>query len=86
MDRDKIYLGKKHNDIKVIKTEILFTPLLIFLPIIVAGFLINDWYYRGFSMGDAAYDGELIIGVIILIGNIIFDVPFVKSLLSFRRK
>jgi len=80
------YLKAKSNDIKVIKTEIIFTPLLFALPIIVAIFFINDWYCRGFSTGISAFNGEMMIAIIILVGNIIFDIPFIKSLNKFRKK
>jgi len=80
------YLKAKSNKIKVLKTEIIFTPLLLAFPVIVALLLINDWYCRGFSMGISAFDGELMIAFIILVGNIVFDIPFVRSLIKFRKK
>lgn len=87
MNKQKMeYMKKENNYAKVIRTEILFTPLLIVIPFIVSILLINDWYARGFSMNDAAFDGELIIGIIILVGNIIFDIPFIKSLKTIRKQ
>ena len=74
------YMKTDNNYAKVIRTEILFTPLLIIVPIIVSVFLIYDWFTRGFLVNNPAYDGELMLGIIILIGNIIFDIPFIKSL------
>lgn len=71
---------------RVIRTEILFTPLLIVLPIVVGVFLIYDWFCRGFSIGSSVFDGELMLGIIILVGNIMFDIPFLKSLLRYRRR
>ena len=73
-------MKKGNNYTKVIRTEILFTPLLITLPLVVSILLIYDWYNRGFSVNNPAFNGELILGIIILVGNIIFDVPFIKSL------
>ena len=84
--KEMYYLKAESNDIKVIKTEIIFTPLLLAFPIIVAFLLINDWYYRGFSMGISDFNGELMIAIIILIGNIAFDIPFIKSLIKIRKK
>jgi len=66
------------------RPELWFAPLLIILPIVVSIFLIRDWFYRGFSLGISTYDGELFLAIIILVGNIIFDVPFLKSLISRR--
>ena len=81
MNKEKMeYMKKNNNYAKVIRTEILFTPLLIIVPIIISIFLIHDWFTRGFSMNNPAYDGELMLGIIILVGNIIFDIPFIKSL------
>lgn len=81
MNKEKMeYMKKDNNYAKVIRTEILFTPLLIIVPIFVSIFLIYDWFTRGFSVNNPAYDGELMLGIIILVGNIIFDILFIKSL------
>jgi len=83
----KEYLKTDHKNLRVIKTEILFTPLLIVFPLIIASYLISDWYLRGYVQGNSsAFEGELILGIIILIGNIMFDIPFVKSLIHYRKK
>jgi len=71
---------------KIVRAELLFMPLLIIAPIIVSVFLIYDWYTRGFLVNDPAFNIELILGVIILVGNIIFDVPFIKSLKAVSKK
>jgi hypothetical protein len=81
------YLKKDSDDLRrVIRIEIWFTPLLIVLPLIVGGFLIYDWFCRDFSMNDLELTGELMLGVIILVGNVMFDIPFLKSLLRYRRR
>jgi hypothetical protein len=79
------YMKTDNNYEKVIRAEILFTPLLIIFPIIVSTYLIYDWFNRGFSVGNSVYDGELMLGVIILIGNIIFDITFIKSLKALKK-
>ncbi len=71
---------------RVIRTEILFTPLLIVFPIIVGLFLIYDWYQRGISVGCFDYTAELFFGLIIIFGNIAFDFPFIKSLRDLSKK
>lgn len=80
------YLKTDYSDLKVVKTEIMLTPLLIVLPIVVAIFLINDWFNSGFLKGNSVYNGELLLAIIILVGNIMFDVPFIKSLIQYKKK
>jgi len=80
------YLKNEYNNLRIVRTEILFTPLLVILPLIVASFLIYDWFCRGFSEGSSIYNSELMLGIIILVANITFDVPFIKSLIKFKKK
>ncbi|MCK5261087.1 MAG: hypothetical protein KAJ44_02800 [Thermoplasmatales archaeon] len=86
MSNKKSEPGKGRNNTRLMRLELWFTPLLIILPIVVSIFLIRDWFYRGFSLGISTYDGELFLAIIILVGNIVFDVPFLKSLISLREK
>jgi len=79
------YLKIKDNNLRLVRTEILFTPLLVLLPLIVAVFLINSWFYNGLSKGISDYDGELMLAIIILVFNIMFDIPFIRSLIKFNR-
>jgi hypothetical protein len=74
------YLKKEKGYAKLRRAELWLAPLLILVPILVSVFLINDWFVRGFSTGTSKYDGELLLAVIILAGNILFDIPFIKSL------
>lgn len=86
MNRNEMdYLKNGADNVKVVRTEILFTPLLMVLPLIVGYFLINDWYNRDFITSELELTGELMLGIIILAGNVMFDVPFIKFLLT-RRK
>lgn len=80
------YLEKPSDDFKVVRTEILFTPLLIVLPFLVGVLFIQEWFYHGFSVGISDFDGQLIIGVLIIFGNIVFDIPFIKSLIRLGKK
>jgi hypothetical protein len=80
MNENMQYLKKEKDTVKVIKTEIFFAPLLIFLPLIVGLIFVMDWYNRGFIQGMSGLEGHLIIGIIIIVGNIIFDIPFIISL------
>jgi len=84
-NNDKEYLKTDYSNLKVIKTEILLTPLLIIIPLFVAGFLINNWFINGFSKGVSSYNGELMLAIIILVSNIIFDIPFVSSMIKYKK-
>lgn len=75
---------KGDNDSTLNRIELWFSPLIIVVPIIVSIFLLQDWYYRGYSESISIYDGELFLAIIILIGNLMFDVPFLKSLISIK--
>jgi len=80
------YIKKESTDEKLLRAELLFAPLLIIAPVLISVFLINDWFVRGFSTGVSNYDGELLLAVIILSGNILFDIPFIKSLKTLSKK
>lgn len=87
MNKEKMYYIKKGNsNAKVIRTEILLTPVLIIFPLIISILLIYDWYVRGFSVNNPAFNGELLLGIIILIGNISFDIPLVKTLKTIKKQ
>lgn len=78
--KDKISLKR------VIRTEILFTPMLIVLPMVIGLSLIWDWFSRGYLMGNLDYTAQLFFGLIIIIGNIAFDIPFIISLIELSKK
>ena len=76
-----------HNQtMRLIRMELLFAPILIFTPLIIASVMILNWYIWGYLGGDSSYNGEVIIGGIIFVGNILFDIPFVRSLIRLSRK
>jgi len=85
-DKKMEYIKQNNNYARVIRTEILLTPLLIIVPIIVSFFLIYDWYTRGFLENNTDFNAQLVLGIIILIGNILFDIPFMKSLRDLAKK
>jgi hypothetical protein len=81
------YVKKQNNNSKLIRTEILLAPILLIIPFAVGIFLINDWYIRGYLLGNSTkFLGELIIGIVIIFGNIIFDFSFIKSLKKLSSK
>jgi hypothetical protein len=85
-------MATKNNKIKeniqrlLLRLEFWFAPLLITVPLIVSLFFLQDWYVRGFSTGSSKFDGELLIGLLILIGNIAVDIQFLRSIRVFRKK
>lgn len=84
MNKSKMMNVRKiENDKRAVRTELLLAPLLVVFPFIAGIVFIHDWYTRGFLMSSSIYDGELILGLIIIFGNIIFDIPFIKSLRNF---
>lgn len=80
MNNDMEYLKKENITKKIIRTELLFIPLLISLPFVVGLILVYNWYTYIIINGLNGYESELILGLIIIIGNLIFDIPFIKSL------
>jgi len=84
--KDMYYLKLKRSDKNIVRTEIFLAPLLIGLPLIIGILFIIDWFFKGFLTCSSVFDGELMLGVIILFSNVIFDVPFIRSLwMSFRQ-
>ncbi len=71
---------------KRIRLEILFTPLILIVPFAIGILLIYDWYNRDLTLNHLELEGELMLGIIILVVNIIFDIPFVKSLKNIKIK
>jgi len=64
----------------LLRLELWFAPLLIIVPLVVSFFFFGEWYIKGFSARSSLYDGELLIGLLVLIGNLMFDIFFLKSL------
>jgi hypothetical protein len=84
MNRNEMeYIKKESSFSKVIRTEILFTPLLIIFPLIVGFFLIYGWFENGFN---PMLFSSFILGIIIIIGNIAFDITFIRSLIDLSKK
>jgi hypothetical protein len=70
----------------LLRLELWFAPALIIIPIGVSWFFVWDWYVRGFSTGSSIYDGELLLGLLLLIGNLMFDIFFLRSLRILKKK
>jgi hypothetical protein len=85
-DMEKKKDTRKENIQKLLlRLELWFAPLLIILPLTVSLFFLWDWYLRGYSAGSSIYNGELILGLTLLLGNFFFDVLFLRSLLRQKK-
>jgi len=79
-------IRKKNIQKLLLRLELWFAPVLIIVPIGVSLFFIWDWYVRGFSTGSPVYDGELLVGLLLFIGNLLFDIFFLRSLRILKKK
>lgn len=70
----------------LIRLELWFAPLLLLLPLLVSLIFLWEWYAKGFIVGSSVYDGELLLGLIVLFGNLAFDVPFLRSIRMLKKK
>jgi len=70
----------------LLRLELWFAPLLLLIPIIVSVVFILEWYTKGFINGLSEYDGELLFGLLLLAGNLVFDIPFVRSIRTLKKK
>jgi hypothetical protein len=70
----------------LLRLELWFAPMLIIVPLAVSLFLVWDWYARGSSLGLSSYDGELLLALLILCGNLVVDIPFIRSIRTLRKK
>jgi hypothetical protein len=70
----------------LLRLELWFAPLLIIVPLVVSFFFFGEWYIKGFSARSSLYDGELLIGLLLLIGNLMFDIFFLRSLRILKKK
>jgi hypothetical protein len=70
----------------LLRLELWFAPILIIVPLVVSMFLIWDWYTRGSSLGLSRFDGELVLALLILFGNLAVDIPFIRSIRTLRKK
>ncbi|GAG55556.1 unnamed protein product [marine sediment metagenome] len=80
------YLKNDGNQAKLLRTELMLAPLLVALPVAVSFLFLYHWFENGYSVGNPAFNGELVLAFIILVSNISFDIPFVKTMLRYRKK
>ncbi|HID25974.1 MAG TPA: hypothetical protein EYP23_05900 [Thermoplasmata archaeon] len=81
----------KKNAVRVfgllsLRQEILITPVLIFVPILVACLFLYNAVRSGLLYGDSTYFSDFLIGVVILIGNLTFAIPFLSAFFNLRKR
>ncbi|VVB61445.1 Uncharacterised protein [uncultured archaeon] len=70
----------------LLRLELWFAPLLLLVPIIVSLIFLWEWYVKGFKIGSLSYNGELLLGLLLLVGNLVFDIPFLRSIRMLKKK
>jgi hypothetical protein len=70
----------------LLRLELWFAPVLLLVPIIVSVVFLMEWYTKGFIIGSSSYDGELLLGLLVLVGNLLFDIPFIRSIRTLKKK
>ena len=68
------------------RLELWLTPFLVIAPIAFAILLILESLTQGIMRGTTTYDGEFLLGCLILIGTLFFDVPFIRTVHFHRRE
>jgi hypothetical protein len=67
------------------RLELWFTPLLVIAPFLISMLLITEWAFQGVVLGSSSYDAEGLLGFLILVGTLMFDIPFLRTV-RFRRR
>jgi hypothetical protein len=70
----------------LLRLELWFAPWLLLVPLIVSLVFIGEWYGKGYLANSQQYNGDLLIGLLLLIGNLVFDIPFLRSLRMLKKK
>lgn len=83
---DTTYLPSENNTEKLVRIELIFAPLLVLFPVVVSLAMLWGWFSQGYLEGSSGYDGQLLIACVILACNILFDIPFLRSLILFSKE
>jgi hypothetical protein len=71
---------------QLVRAEVWSMPFFVLLPLFFSLWLLWRWYIHDSLHTTQTHTGELILGLIILIGNLIFDIPFVNLLIQQMKK
>ncbi len=70
----------------LLRLELWFAPSLLLVPTLVSVVFLLEWYTKGYITGSSEYNGELILGLLLFLGNLLFDIPFLRSIRTLKRK
>ncbi|HEC81423.1 MAG TPA: hypothetical protein ENI42_03225 [Thermoplasmatales archaeon] len=68
-----------------LRQEILLTPVIVFTPLVVSLLFFYNAVYNVFLCGNMLYVGEFFVGSTILVGNLVFALPFLKAFFRVRK-
>jgi hypothetical protein len=68
------------------RLELWFTPLLVIAPLVIGILILVESIGQGVVHGMAMYGSEFLLGCIILVGTLVFDVPFLRTMRFQKRK
>lgn len=77
---------KNHQKKNLLRLELVLAPLLISIPIIVSFFLFNQWFTNSVLEGNPMSFGLFFLASFILFGNLLFDIPFIHSIIKLSKK
>jgi len=70
----------------LLRLELWFAPWLLLVPLLVSLVFIGEWYTKGYLTSSPQYNGTLLLGLLLLMGNLVFDIPFLRSLRMLKKK
>jgi hypothetical protein len=82
---DKRGLRQAQKIILSRRLELWLTPLLVVAPFVIGILLLTEWVYQGVILGSSLYEAEGLLGCLVLVGTLVFDVPFLRTV-RFRRR
>ena len=68
------------------RLELWLTLLLVIAPLAFALLLLVESLTQGNLRGAPSYDGEFLLGCVILVGTLVFDIPFLRTVHFHRRE
>jgi len=68
------------------RLEIWLTPVLVIAPFLIAILFLIESVEQGVLRGAPLYEGEFLLGCIIIVGTLVFDVPFLRTVHFRKRK
>lgn len=83
---DKRGLRQAQKIILSRRLELWLTPILVIAPFLIAVLFLIESIGQGLLKGLPTYEAEFMLGCIILVGTLVFDVPFLRTMHFRKRK